>query len=425
MHIGVDEIYVFAKRENKTIKFEVETENFNYVSMESVSDFYLKGIAVIMLDDQTFVSQAFFIEPGRQKNGFFINDKQLHGKTVMFVKCVFYNLENKSGRFEIKSIDFSERETFQSAVLRNGNIYAGFSSEFGGVVSFLTSERYKISESMQDGSVCIRFRPESVTEAQNNANLLNIYDNGRFPQQTYYGTGNPPYQPAIYKETPWVFNPVQGGDSYGNRSPIVDFSVSPDSVWFRLMPLDWAKNGILCDCYMESRYSLVDNCLRVSNRVVDFSMLNCGMECRPIEQECPSLNIISSLDKYFVSVGDTSVDEIGQLKFWAEEEKVIQQRFLVKKQWSCMLNKDGYGIGLFTPHTKLHLAGKYKVEKDNTIPSAKAESVNHIAGVCKFALESLKPIEYEYYIGVGSRDELAKGFCHVANKTNSRNGEIK
>ncbi|MGN1100147.1 MAG: hypothetical protein ACI4S9_07345, partial [Christensenellales bacterium] len=75
--------------------------------------------------------------------------------------------------------------------------------------------------------------------------------------------------------------------------------------------------------------------------------------------------------------------------------------------------EEKYGIGLYTPKTREHFAGKFvSGEKDDT-PFTSAESVNYIAGIRKFPLISLTPVNYVYYISVGSLQEISSCFRKI------------
>lgn len=406
MNFSINGIYLFSKTEHKIVKFRQETQDFNYVTIRYSSDLYIKAVAVVLLSDGSFTNRTFLIEPDGTYACFYLPVKEQ--ASVMFVGLDLFNLENKTGRAEIRDIDVCKKETFCGATLKNDELFAGFSADKGGVLSFLTSCKYRIGEYTAQQSARIRFDKERVADPCANANLINCYDNGRYPQQIFLGTGNPPYQASVYRDTVWRFNPVQSGDSHGNTSEVIDFSVTENEVKIRVAPLDWAKNASSPDCYMESVYRLDKNAIIVNNRFVDYSMLNRGMNATPANQQLPAFGIIPSLYRYCVPLSDGTVKEVDSLKFWGNAESAFHQLFVVKKGWSCWLNEDNFGLGLYTAETNNHLAGKSITSGGNTVPACYAESVNYIAGIKKFTLLSLCPVEYSYAIAFGSLEEITE-----------------
>jgi hypothetical protein len=148
-------------------------------------------------------------------------------------------------------------------------------------------------------------------------NLLNRHDEGRLVQQSYYGTDQAPYVPGNFNNTLWGYNPVQGGDQYGNRSKIVDYAVSETQIYIKSRPMDWSKNGELTPSYMENRYTIEDGVLRVENRFVDFS----GMTHTARHQEMPAVYVISALDTFQFYNGTSpwtngALTQKSNLPFW-------------------------------------------------------------------------------------------------------------
>lgn len=418
---GITGIYFFSKLENKLVKYLCVTEKFDYMTIKYATDIYVKAVGVFGNDADGFFHRPFYLEPGERTLSFFVSREE---KTVAdFVGVNYINLENKKGRLEIKSIEFSVRKRFKSAVLENDEIIAGFSADKGGVLSFLTSKKYSVKEFLLNDEPVISFEKEKPLNVKENSNLINVYDNGRYPQQVFYGTDKPPYSASVYRETLWRMNPVQSGDSYGFLSEIVDYRVDKEKVYFRLIPLDWAKKNVPCDAYMECEYSLFGNAVKVKNKFVDFSMLNVGLCVAPLYQEFPSFNVIQTLNKFFLPSQKAFKKDIP-LTFWGEEESVSKQKFYVETFWSAWLNANNFGLGLYTPETLEHFVGKYKSEeKDDVLPSCNSKSVNYMAGIRKASLESLVPVKYEYYIAVGSVKEIQSVFAKVSKKKRKGNDD--
>ena len=130
-----------------------------------------------------------------------------------------------------------------------------------------------------------------------NANFINTYDKGRLLQQSYYGNDKSPYQIGISLGNLWSYNPVQSGDRFNNVGRIIDYVLTDKSLYLKVRPLDWAKNNYVTDSYMETSYRFEHGILKVSNRFIDFSMLNHSRNGMG-RQEMPAFHTVASLKNY-------------------------------------------------------------------------------------------------------------------------------
>ena len=241
----------------------------------------------------------------------------------------------------------------------------------GGGVSYL--------EDLNDGD-------ESIT------NLLNDHDTGRLIQQSYYGTSSAPYKPAKFGDTLWSYNPVQGGDQYGNKSKLVDFSISEDgkSIWVKCQPLDWAPKNQRTPSYMENTYTIADGYIKVDNRFIDFS----GYTHNNSHQELPAFYTISYLSDFVFYNGTKAWqgDELTvkkDLKFWAGNSDAY---FNVKSKenWCAWVAPTGYGVGVYTPIAEILLAGRHEY---NGSKDAGNNATNYVAPLITYTHKSFDVFE--------------------------------
>ena len=66
-------------------------------------------------------------------------------------------------------------------------------------------------------------------------NILNNFDTGRLIQQSYYGTGEPPYVRGEFMGNSWCYNPVQGGDRGNHKSKLVDVRITEGEVYVKCL----------------------------------------------------------------------------------------------------------------------------------------------------------------------------------------------
>ncbi len=131
-------------------------------------------------------------------------------------------------------------------------------------------------------------------------NLLNRADTGRLVQQSYYGTGEPPYVCGEFMGNRWAYNPVQGGDRGNHKSKLIEARVGKGEVYVKCRPRDWGHDGGTTYAYMENLYRLDGDALIVENRFVDFS----GWVHPVRSQEVPAFYTVSYLGNYHWYDGD-------------------------------------------------------------------------------------------------------------------------
>jgi hypothetical protein len=106
----------------------------------------------------------------------------------------------------------------QTRLMDNGIIRIGIDLNSGGAISYL----------VEMGSF---------------DSAVNVYDLGRYIQQSYY-SGPTPFIPPGAIQHPsyanWSWNPVQAGDVYHNRSEVVAESNDGTTLYVKCIPKQWA-----------------------------------------------------------------------------------------------------------------------------------------------------------------------------------------
>ena len=277
---------------------------------------------------------------------------------------------------------------------------------------YLENQRFKVGLRLVWGGG-ITFIQDKQCKVEKLGNLINTHDAGRLVQQSYYGTaGNDEYQPGVYNDTKWVYNPVQGGDQYWNHSRLIDIIVSKNSVYVKSQPQDWSLDGEITPSYMENTYTIYDDRIVVDNRFVDFS----GWEHRYAHQELPAFYTVSYLDRFSYYNGlspwtDDGLISHDGLPFCGGEEKAQCYFKLFESNsetWCAWTNADdNYGIGLYVPGADMLLAGRFG---DGSSKKPNDNSCSYVAPVNTLMIESFVPIEYSYMIAAGSLEEIRDVF---------------
>ena len=337
--------------------------------------------------------EKFFLEAGEHKKFSSYIDNSLNGACASDIyRLEFLPVGEGDAAFSLQKIDTEKPEP-------SGNIIS------------LENERFRISADLhRGGGLC------EIEDKQNSdglKNLLNCYSTRRLIQQSYYGTVYPPYSCETYENSRWPYNPVQGGDRYGNKSKIVDYNVSEDCLYVKCQPMDWAQDNRISPSYMENIYQLAEDYIRVSNRFIDFS----GYEHRMSQQELPSFSVISYLDYFTFYNGSAPWTEDaltgkGRLDFWENQGYFGNRYFNVQEghteTWCAWTAGElGFGIGLYTPGVEFLFAEHcgFNASKDPA-----DDACNYAAPICTLCLESYKPLEYGYLITTGDLPSIRETF---------------
>ncbi len=338
--------------------------------------------------------ETFYLEKGQGMEFSSFTDGYLDGEYAYEITGISLRSCNGAyGGFKLHSLTskcvsvISKEEYF----MENDRYRVGILAAWGGGISYI--------EDKQDGDGEL-------------GNLINRADPGRLVQQSYYGVGDGPhYTAGEYGGQKWQYNPVQGGDLYGNGSKLVAFSVSPDgkSLYVKCRPMDWAKNGSLTPSYMENTYTLEKDAILVNNRFVDFF----GVQHPAHHAELPAFYVISHLGvfHYYNGTkpwkGDAYIS-LPDEPFWAGNADAYHN--IVKgntETWAAWTNTTGYGIGLYVPDTQIMLAGRH-IYDDSKDPAS--NSTNYVAPLRTQKIVSYTPFTYDYVITTGSVEEMRSIF---------------
>lgn len=295
-------------------------------------------------------------------------------------------------------------------------------------IKFIQNSKFRLGIKLAwGGGICyIEDRQDGISDL---SNLVNQHDTGRLIQQSYYGTNgySDDYVMGNYNGTPWKYNPVQGGDLYGNHSRIVDVVVEKYSIYIKAQPQDWGHNGKITPSYMENIYTIYPDIIDVWNRLVDYSNYNHVSA----SQELPAFYTVGYLDTFYHAVDGNpwaTPNRQPNLAFWGrrDDKRFTCSYSKTKQTWSAFTNADGtFGLGLYTPNSASILAGRFGYDNDplnhqaaegtavigyGPTKDSMSAGCSYIAPVNKFRLVCYKPVEYSYIMTTGSIDQIRTTF---------------
>ncbi len=403
---------------------------FNCYTIKYSSDAYVKG-------ELNFngTIEEFFLEP--DENGEFSGyiDGFISGTTQTAITDITLTPLDKEGMdFTLDSINLSKAtnpgDSSGMVYLSDSNYKIGIDLDWGGALTYLEDLTNSVMSSVKKygtKTTEVDFKSKVGTSSwtyntSSNVNLINAHDTGRLVQQSYYGTGSYPYEPGMYGEAVWNYNPVQGGNLYNEASKIVDLKVSDNEIYIKCRPLDWAKEAKdITPTYMEAWYTLENGMMRATCRFVDFS----GYPGVTTTQELPAFYCVEPLNDFVYYTGGEAWSDsntktnITDLGFWGT---ATDQDFICNENWAAFKgdDDDSFAIGIYCPGQTLFHTGVYYsgdgVTRCSTTDPATEDPTSYIGVVDVLHFQSYKPISYCYYISTGIVDDIRGDFKTVAQK---------
>lgn len=396
---------------------------FNRYEIGYSSDAYVKGTILMGT-----ITEEFFLEPA--ENGVFFGyiDGFLSSTTQSQITSITFTALDKAFMdFTLSSVTTTKQTVPDNMVYLSSDDYKiGVNLNWGGALSYLEDltnnvmssvPKYSLSGSkITEVDFSSKVQTSRLYNTSSSVNLINCNDTGRLVQQSYYGTGSYPYEPGMYGEAVWNYNPVQGGNLYNEASKIVDLKVTDNEIYIKCRPLDWAKTAEdITPSYMEAWYTLEDGLMRATCRFVDYS----GYPAATTTQELPAFYCVEPLNNFVYYSGgepwsdsNTKVTK-SSLEFWGDHP---DQFFDCNENWAAFIgdDADSFGIGLYCPGQTNMYSGVFNRDTCTTVSPATESPTSYIAAVDTFTFRSYNPVSYSYYITTGNIDTIRNNFKEIA-----------
>ena len=365
-------------------------------------------------EDQETVAD-YYVEEGEGDFSGLIPEYINRKTATSITKIAIDTCENKNASFTLYHVS---TKTIESYVNR-----------YGSAKYYIENGRYKLGVDLSwGGAIC--YIADLTCTIPGLENLVNKSDEGRLIQQSYYGTPTIPgvYEPGEFNGSQWNYNPVQGGDKYGNDSRIIDIVVDGSMLYIKAQPQDWSLDGEITPSYMENWYILHDDYIEVKNRFVDFS----GWTHPVTTQEIPAFYTVSYLESFVWYNGTKSWtnDQLSyrnDLNFWGDPQYSSDCNFTLRQSnqesWCAFVNaENNYGLGVYVPNADVFFAGRNAY---NGTMDADDGACGYIAPLKKLRLVSFEALEYSYLLTTGSVEEIRATFTEnkdfTANEGLSKN----
>lgn len=242
-------------------------------------------------------------------------------------------------------------------------------------------------------------------------NLVNNHDRGRQVQQSYYAGESLDRTDEGQRSnwSPWPWNPIQVGDTYGNSAKVEKVTNDGESIYVKTIPLLWDMKNEVAECFFETWVRLDKNTVHVRNKLTSYRTDDrWGVSLR--SQELPAVYTIADLFRLKTYEGtapftQAPVKEISNngppWAGWGKE--------LPTEKWAALVNDELWGVGVYNKETELFTGGFHGTPGGDEFDA----STGYVSPLRKVALEKDDTLEYEYDLIVGTLEEI-RAFAYAA-----------
>ena len=251
-----------------------------------------------------------------------------------------------------------------------------------------------------------------LSDASRRKNLLNHADEGRFVQQSYYG--NP--DGSTWWNTPWCWNPIQGGGSNGRRARIISLKRSKKSVRVVTEPVQWATGVPATECEMEERIELQGMVAHVH-----YTFRNTGETAQDHAErahEVPAVFADWSLNTFVTYSGSRPWQHDTLTRFVPRllSNAAGGESAVLSESWAAYVDEKGYGIGVYSP-----IATECTLYRFGEGPGGPTSgSCSYFAPLVRLAITRGMVYSYDVYLTIGSLDEIRDRFYALHRKNEKR-----
>ena len=271
-------------------------------------------------------------------------------------------------------------------IIDNGVIKVGVDSARGGSISYLA---------------------ESGTDY----NVINYHDMGREVQLSFY-SGPQRYKPTptsdacntTWRQGDWPWNPIGAGDVVGHGGLVerLDADNSSGPIYVKSRPLQWACNNIPCNCTFEKWISFGADRTSV---VVDVRLTNFRSHKTAYPafgQELPAIYTLGDLYQVVTYNGTKPFTNDPNL-LYSPVKNLLPMA--ATEHWAALVNKDGWGLGVFQPGTIVIRGGYFGAHTGDHYKPTDPET-GHLGPFHMEILDWNIQYNYTYHLVLGNLDTI-------------------
>lgn len=246
------------------------------------------------------------------------------------------------------------------------------------------------------------------SEVDTKRNLLNHADEGRFMQQSYYGESDG----SNWNGTPWVWNPIQGGGSHGEKARVISQNITPTSINIVSEPVHWASGKALSECEMEETITLDG---RIAHVHYTFRNNGSGATDHPAtHQELPAVFMDNGLNNLVFYSGDMpwTHDELTRYSPPSQTSgTIVNEERTRTEHWAAYVDDSDWGLGVYTPGTPQMTLYRFGIGSGPT-----SGACSYFAPIRTFAVTKGMVFEYDVYLYIGTVDQIRETFYGIRSE---------
>ncbi len=267
----------------------------------------------------------------------------------------------------------------------------------------------RIGVDTSKGGAIVAVQPSGPSGAA--SNVVNSFDLGREIQQSYYA-GPADFQPAGTTQnpnwSPWPWNPVLAGDSYGNGSAVVASSTTGGVLYTKTVPQQWALQNVDSECTLEQWITLSGSVATVRNRLTNAR--SDTVQYAALDQELPAVYTRATLTTLKTYAG-TQPFTGGALTTIPNTPPPTWGSFRATEGWAAYVNSSDWGLGVCLPGNVAFKGGFFT---SGTATGTASPSTGYIAPIRAEIIDHNIVYDYTYHLILGSLASI-RAFA-VANK---------
>ncbi len=244
-----------------------------------------------------------------------------------------------------------------------------------------------------------------ISSSGSTRSLVNIADEGRYIQQSYYGGKyvNRQADGQAPNWSPWPWNPIQAGDAFNNRAIVLSFNRGADTLYTKSIPMQWDMDSMPAEADMEQWTSLNGNIINVKCRLTCHRTDTIYGEAS-LGQELPAVYIISALSNLYTYIGiqpftNQPAQQLPVVNlssgFWGIYDTVGEH-------WMAFLDNTLWGMAVYNPITTVFLAG----QSGTAGGEYNSASTDYIAPGGEQLLKKNSVFEYSYNLVLGTLAQI-------------------
>jgi hypothetical protein len=233
---------------------------------------------------------------------------------------------------------------------------------------------------------------DAITEVSlNGTNYVNSDDPGRQIQTSLWDAN-------VHYLVSWGYNPIESGDHFFDGSPVLAFTLLPDSIYTKTQPIQWAPenfgggpgNPVLGDAYIEKWISVVPGYNRAFK--VHYKITHFGTDTHAASlQELPVMYVNPNVTNFVYYGGGTPWTNDALSQFTMPSQCCAE--LPTPEVWGAYVDATNTGIALYTPDA-------YPVSK-----GFNAGSTLQFTPACPYSWDPGSVLEFDTYIVVGPVQE--------------------